>query len=90
MILDYIKRFTLIVFILWATALDAAPVDISQSKELSILEHSSVYIDEKDLDIQEIMQKDLFQTYKSSYINIGTSQDNIWIKLYSVILHNKL
>ena len=85
MILDYIKRFILIVFILWAVTLHAEPVDISQSKELSILEHSSVYIDEKDLSIQEIINKDPFQIYRSPYINIGASQDNIWVKLE---LHN--
>lgn len=81
MILDYIKRFTLIVFILWTTALNAASVDISKNEQISLLEQSSVYIDEKDLDIQKIIRDDLFQTYRSPYINIGTSQDNIWIKL---------
>jgi len=81
MILDYIKRFTLIVFILWTATLHAAPVDISQNEQISLLENSTVYLDKKDLDIQEIIKKNLFQTYPSHYINIGTSQDSIWIKL---------
>ncbi len=81
MILDYIKHFTLLIFILLATTLHAAPVDISKDKQISLLEHSSVYLDEEHLDIQEIIKKDLFKAYQTPYINIGTSQDNIWIKL---------
>ena len=79
--LDYIKRFTLIVFVLWSTILHATPIDISSSQKLSVLEQSSVYVDELHLDIHEIIKKDPFETYDSAYINIGTSQDYIWIKI---------
>ncbi len=81
MILDYMKYFTLTIFILWTTTLQAVPVDISKNDQISLLEHSAVYIDGKNLNIQEIIKKDPFQSYRSPYINIGTSQNNIWVKL---------
>jgi len=81
MILNYIKHFVIIVFILLTTASNAAPIDISQNEQVSLLEHSSVYLDDRDLRIEEIIKKNLFKVYLNPYINIGTSQDNIWIKL---------
>ncbi|HIQ27855.1 MAG TPA: hypothetical protein EYH42_05095 [Sulfurovum sp.] len=81
MILDYIKRFALIIFILWSVTLQASPVDISKNEQISFLEQSSVYIDKKDLNIQEVIKEDSFQTYPSPYINIGTSKKTVWIKL---------
>jgi len=77
----YIKYFSLLIFFLVNNTVHAASIDISKPTELSLLEQSSVYIDKQDLNIQEIIQKNLFKAYKSPYINIGTSADNIWIKL---------
>jgi len=63
----------------------ADSIDISQSKQISILEHSSVYIGEKQLSIQEVLEHNTFRLYKKPYINIGVSQKIIWIRLK---LHN--
>ncbi|WP_415408116.1 7TM diverse intracellular signaling domain-containing protein [Sulfurovum sp. CS9] len=58
----------------------ANSINISQQKQISLLENSSVYIDEKQLSIQDVLKQDLFEIYLKPYINIGTSQKTIWIK----------
>jgi len=63
----------------------ADTIDISQNKQISILEHSSIYIEEEQSSIQEVLEYNLFKPYKKPYINIGVSQKTIWIKLK---LHN--
>jgi len=87
MINHYIKnlRIIFLLFVLLSIYGEANTIDISQIKQISILENSSVYIEEEQSSIQEVLKRDPFKPYKKSYINIGASQKTIWIKLR---LHN--
>ena len=62
------------------SSLCAVSINISKHKELSILKKSDVYLDEKQLSIHEILEKNLFKPYNKPYINIGASRKTIWIK----------
>ncbi len=81
MILDYIKKFSIIIFILFTTSSSALSIDISQKNKVSVLEHSRIYIDKENLKLQEILEKNLFEPYKEPYLNIGASRKTIWIKI---------
>ena len=80
---NFITVFLLFIFI--ASFCRADTIDISKSTKISILEHSSMFISDTDLNIQKVLEENLFEVYKKPYINIGTSQKTIWIKLQ---LHN--
>jgi len=87
MLNDHIKNFKIIflLFILLSTFSEANTVDISQNKEISLLENSAVYISDGNVTIQKILNENLFETYKKDIINIGASGKTIWIKIK---LHN--
>jgi len=82
MLNHYIKNLKIIflLFILLSTFSNANAVDISQKKEISLLENSSVYFGEKQLIIEEILDKNLFHSYQKSYMNIGMLSKTIWIQ----------
>ncbi len=82
MLNNYLRSFRVIflLFILIGTSSNANTVNISQDKQISLLENSSIYIDKKQLTIQEVLEQNLFETYHKPYINIGASQKNIWIR----------
>ncbi len=82
MLNNYLRSFRVIflLFILIGTSSNANTVNISQDKQISLLENSSIYIDKKQLTIQEVLEQNLFKTYHKAYINIGASQKNIWIR----------
>ncbi len=82
MLTHNIKNFTLIflLFVLISSFGNANEINISQHNKISILENSSIYIDKRELGIQEILEQDLFETYKKPHINIGASRKTIWIK----------
>jgi two-component sensor histidine kinase len=61
--------------------INADIVDISKSKNISVLEHSSIYIESNSSTIYEILKQNLFKPYNKADINIGTTQKSIWIKL---------
>ncbi len=74
-----------LLFVLLTAFSEANTIDISQSKQISLLETSSIYIAKKQLNIQKVLEQNLFKVYNKPYINIGASQKNIWIKF---TLHN--
>jgi two-component sensor histidine kinase len=82
MVNDYIKNLKVIflLFVLIAASSEANAIDISQDKQISLLENSSIYLDKKQLTIKEVLEQNLFETYHKPHINIGASQKNIWIK----------
>ena len=82
MVNNYIKSLKVIflLFVLICTSSEANSINISQHKKISLLENSSVYLDEKQLSIQEVLEQNLFEAYHKPHINIGASQKNIWIK----------
>lgn len=67
-------------FILLGTYLHATSIDISQREQISLLQSSSVYLDKKQLPLQDLLGQNLFKLYDKPHINIGVSQKNIWIK----------
>ncbi len=73
-------KIIFLLFVLITTFGTANSIDISQDKEISLLENSSVYLDKKQLTIQDVLAQNLFITHHKPYINIGASQKNIWIK----------
>jgi len=87
MLNHYIKNFKIIflLFVLFTASSEANSIDISQHKQISLLENSSVYLDEKQLTLQEVLEQNLFETYHKPHINIGASRKTILIKLR---LHN--
>jgi len=82
MLNHYIKNLKIIflLFILWGAFSAANAVDISQDKEISLLENSSVYLDEKQLNIEEVLSQNLFHSYQKPYMNIGMLSKTIWIQ----------
>jgi len=82
MVNNYIKSlsFIFLLFILIGISSEANTIDISQDKQISLLENSSVYLDEKQLTIHEVLEQNLFETYHKFHINIGVSRKTIWIK----------
>jgi two-component sensor histidine kinase len=82
MLNDYIKSLKVIflLFVLIASSSEANTIDISQDKQISLLENIIIYFDEKQLSIQEVLEQDLFETHLKPHINIGALQKNIWIK----------
>ncbi|BAF72980.1 7TM diverse intracellular signaling domain-containing protein [Sulfurovum sp. NBC37-1] len=81
MIYNYIKSI-IILFILFAgSILHADTVDLSKDTRISLLEHSSIYVANKELTIQQLLANNLFKDYREPYINLGVSQKTIWIKL---------
>lgn len=82
MLITYRKSisFIFLLFIFMNSSLIANSIDISQDKQISLLENSSIYIDKKQLTIQEVLKQNLFKTYHKPHVNIGASQKNIWIK----------
>lgn len=58
----------------------AGAVDVSQNKEISLLEHSALYFDTKGLTLQEIVAKNLLKPYHKKYVNTGMLSGTIWIK----------
>jgi hypothetical protein len=56
-------------------------IDVTKGEQLSLLENSTVYFSEEQLTVQEVLNRDLFETYHKPYINIGASRKTIWIKL---------
>ena len=86
--IDYSIKNLKIIFLLFLTlsvCSIADSIDISQNKQISILKHTYVYIEENPSSIQNVLKYDLFKAYKNPYINIGVSQKTIWIKIQ---LHN--
>ncbi len=73
-------KIIFLLFIFLSTFGHAKTIDISEETQISILENSSVYLDKKQLTIQEVLEQDLFKVYHKPFINIGTSQKTIWIK----------
>lgn len=72
-------HFILIMLVFVSTVLNAEGIDISQKKNISILEHASVYFDKERHTFNEIQKKDLFTPYSQPYINRGVSSETIWI-----------
>jgi len=82
----YISYVNIIIFLLLTPLyMMAAPVNISQNRTISLLEHSYIYLDKNAYTAQEIIERNLFTPYRKPYINTGVSNKNIWIKF---ILHN--
>lgn len=81
MVNNYIKNLSVIflLFVLIGTSSEANSINISQHKQISLLENSSVYFDEKHLSIQEIVRQNLFNPNQKPYINIGISSKTIWV-----------
>ena len=81
MVNNYIKSLSVIflLFVLIGTSSEANTINISQHKQISLLENSSVYFDEKQLSIQEIVRQNLFNPNQKSYINIGIASKTIWV-----------
>jgi len=83
MMLNYhIKNFKIILllFILLSVWSKANTVDISQNNQISLLQSSDVYLDEKGLDLQEILSQNLLRPYHKQYINTGMLSRTIWVK----------
>ncbi len=87
MIIKYI-RLLKVVFLLFAfisAFSEASIINIATQSKISLLESSSIYLDEGDLTLEEIVARGLFKSYKKPYINIGTSPKTVWVKF---ALHN--
>ncbi len=77
----YMKIFNTIFLLLFLSTLGhAKTIDISQETQISLLKNSSVYLDEKQLHIEEILDQNLFYPYEKPYINIGMLSKTIWIQ----------
>ncbi|WP_309496888.1 7TM diverse intracellular signaling domain-containing protein [Sulfurovum sp.] len=77
----YIKnlRFLALIFIFISTLSLAKNIDISKKIDFSLLEHSSVYFDQKHHTLSELTTQDLFIPYHKPYINRGVSSESIWL-----------
>ena len=73
----YLKYF-ISLFLLF-NLLGAQEIDISKSKELSILKNSHVYISKKDLKLKDL-NSSKFAKYSSDVINVELSKKHIWVK----------
>ena len=84
MLYDYIKNlnFYLILLTLLSINLNAlSTVEVSKAENISILEHSSIYLDDRNLTLKQIVQNNYFKPYSKKSINIGVSKKVVWIHL---------
>ena len=75
-------RFFKVVFLLFISSCvwgKVSPIDISEKNMISILEHSNLYLDDKNLTAKEIVQGNFLKPYTKPYINIGMRPETIWI-----------
>ncbi len=77
------KKIKVLFFLLFFiyTPLVAETIDISGVGNISLLEHSAIYIDKEHLSLDEIRDRNVFQPYGSPQMNLGISTASIWIKL---------
>jgi len=76
----YLKYFLIILFVLFTIPLAAKPLDISVQTDTSLLENSYVFLADKPLMLEDVIDQDLFQYYHKPYINTGMLAKTIWIK----------
>jgi two-component sensor histidine kinase len=57
----------------------ADAIDMPTQEKISLLEQSSIYLDENNLKVEEIIKKNLFRPYDKAYLNIGMRSQTIWI-----------
>lgn len=71
----------IIIFLLLMISVNSAVIELNQSdSKISLLEQSSIYIDENStLTFQEIQTKP-FQKYNSDYLHLGMTKATAWIK----------
>ena len=75
----------LMLFIMLQTCIYANNIDISLDNKTSILEKSAIYLDVDNLNITDILSKNLFEKYQNSMLNIGLEKKVVWLKFS---LHN--
>ena len=80
MLIKSLKQTLFILLLFYSTSLFASFVDINQSS-FSLLEHSSIYLDEDNLTVEEIIEKKLFKPYHKKMLNTGVDKKVIWIKI---------
>jgi len=73
-------------FILFSMYLNAlSMVEVSEEKSISLLEHSDLYLDDKNLSKDELLEKKYLLPYLKSTINNAQSKSTVWIHIK---LHN--
>ena len=75
-------RFFKVVFLLFISSCawgKVSAIDISEKNMISVLEHSNLYLDDKNLTVKEIVQGNLLRPYTKPHINIGMRPETIWI-----------
>ena len=80
MLIKFLKKNILFLFLFSSSSLFASSVDIDQS-HFSLLEHSAIYLDDKDLTLKEIIEQKRFQPYHKQMLNTGVDKKKIWIKI---------
>jgi len=71
----------ILTFLFQTLLLNANSIDISQKKEISLLENSHIFFTTKAMSLQKVIDKNLFKPYNKAQINMGASQKTIWVKL---------
>ncbi len=71
----------ILIFLFFTHTLNAKSINISHNQEISLLENSHIYFTTKTIGLERIIDKNLFQPYHKKQINIGASQQTIWIKI---------
>lgn len=80
MLLYYLKRVFILLLFLGSSFLYAKMIDVSQ-KNISLLEHSEIYLDDDNLSLQEIINAGYFEPYQKKNVNIGALKKTVWVKL---------
>ena len=82
----YLKHFVLVVLLLLASLCHSKEaVSISGTAKISLLEYSSLYLDDSNLTLDTILTKGLLRPFHKPYINIGMKPQTVWI---SFLLQN--
>ncbi|MBD3792370.1 MAG: hypothetical protein IE918_09575 [Campylobacterales bacterium] len=68
-----------ILLVLLSKTIEAGVIKLNSDPSISVLEHSSIYFDQKHLDHKVVIPKIRFTPYTKHYINTSISQDTIWV-----------
>jgi len=82
MIFSHIKSlfFVFLILTLSHISLSAEAININQDHKISILESSDVYFDTQELNITQIIKRQLLHPYEDSNINTGMLSTTIWVR----------
>jgi len=75
------KLYIVILFLLFTAGGLNARITMPVQEQISLLEQSSIYLDDQEMSLEEIIRHALFKPYRKPTLNIGVQQKKVWIAL---------